>query len=169
MDRRQVYFYFVFPALLTSACLAGDSAMDRATLRGLKAVKVIVDPPSPDIERQGVDREQLRASVELKLREAGIKIDNGAIEFVGLSIASVAPGRRSSLSLKKAPVSLTVGLGVYQIVTLSRDQTTKTVAETWGDERIMSAAPKGLDHELSGAVDDLVDQFVKAYRSVNPR
>ncbi len=169
MDRRQLCFYLAIPALLTSACLAGDSAMDRATLRGLKGVKVVVDPPSPEIERQGVDREQLRVSIEQKLSEAGIKIDNGAFEFVGLSISSVAPGRRSTLSLKKGPVSLTVGLGVYQIVTLSRDQTTKTVAETWGDQRIMAAGPKGLEHELSGAVDDLVDQFVKAYRTVNPR
>jgi hypothetical protein len=58
---------------------------------------------------------------------------------------------------------------VYQIVTLNRDPTTKTVAETWGDQRIMSAVPKGLEQELSGAVDDLVEQFVKAYRTVNPR
>jgi hypothetical protein len=169
MDRRHLYFCFAISAVLTSACLAGDSAMDRATLRGLKAVKVIVDPPSPEIERQGVDREQLRGSIERKLRDDGIKVDDNAIEFVGLSIASVAPGRRSTLSIKKGPVSLTVGLGVYQIVTLNRDPTTKTVAETWGDQRIMSAVPKGLEQELSGAVDDLVEQFVKAYRTVNPR
>jgi hypothetical protein len=169
MDRRQLYFCFAISAVLASACLAGDSAMDRATLRGLKAVKVIVDPPSPEIERQGVDREQLRGSIERKLRDDGIKVDDNAIEFVGLSIASVATGRRSTLSIKKGPVSLTVGLGVYQIVTLNRDPTTKTVAETWGDQRIMSAVPKGLEQELSGAVDDLVEQFVKAYRTVNPR
>jgi hypothetical protein len=157
--------YLSFWAALTwtaGLCLAGDSSMDRATLRGLKAVKVVVDSPGPEIERAGVDREFLRTGLEQKLRDAGIKIDNDVNEFLGVSISSARGGRRG-------PISLVVGLGVYQVVTLSRDKEMKTVAETWGDQRVVSATARGLDRSLLSVVDELADEFVRAYRSVNPQ
>jgi hypothetical protein len=155
--------------VLAGCCLAGDTAMDRATLRGLKAVKVVVDPPPPEMEREGFDRDHLRASIEQKLRDAGIKIDNDAIEFLGLGISMVQGGRKVPLSFGKAPVSLTLSLGLYQVIVLSRDQTIKTVAETWEQQKVIQATAKTLDKVLPGAIDELGDQFVKAYRSVNPQ
>ena len=55
------------------------------------------------------------------------------------------------------------------MVALTRDKNTKTVAETWGDQKVMAVPAKGLDRQVSMAVDDLVDEFVRAYRSVNPQ
>jgi hypothetical protein len=155
--------------VLAGCCLAGDTAMDRATLRGLKAVKVVVDPPPLEMEREGFDRDHLRASIEQKLGDAGIKIDNDAIEFLGLGISMVQGGRKVPLSFGKAPVSLTLSLGLYQVIVLSRDQTIKTVAETWEQQKVIQATAKTLDKVLPGAIDELGDQFVKAYRSVNPQ
>ena len=155
--------------VFAGGCLAGDSTMDRATLRGLKAVKVVVDPPPPEMERAGFDRDHLRANIEQKLRDAGIKVDNDVIEFLGLGIAMVQGGRKVPLSFGKAPVSLTLSLGLYQVIVLSRDQTIKTVAETWEQQKVIQATAKSLDQVLPGAIDELVDQFVKAYRSVNPQ
>src|SRR6185436_20537928 len=91
-------------ASLAVYCFAGDSAMDRATLRGLKAVKIIVDPPSPELERDGVDREQLRVGVVQKLQNAEIKIDNEAVEFLGVSISSGARAGR------KGPTPVVIGV-----------------------------------------------------------
>jgi hypothetical protein len=143
--------------------------MDRATLRGLKAVKVVVDPLGPELEREGLDANRFRGSVEQKLRFASIKVDNDVNEFVGLSISFAQAGKKV-LSIKKgSSFSLTIGLGVYQVAVLTRDMATKTVVETWGAEKTASSSARGLDHEVSNAVDDLVDQFVKAYLSVNPR
>jgi len=151
-----------------ACCLAGDAAMDRATLRGLKAVKVVVDRPPGEMERAGFDREHLRASIEQRLRDAGIKIDNDAIEFLGLGISMAQGGRKVPLSFGKGPVSLTLSLGLYQVILLSRDQNIKTVAETWGQEKVIQATPKSLDQVLPGAIDEIAGQFVDAYRSVNP-
>jgi len=142
--------------------------MDRATLRGLKAVKVIVDPLGSELEHEGLDANRLRESIEQKLRFASIKVDNDVNEFVGLSISFAQAGKKV-LSIKKGPFSLTIGLGVYQVAVLTRDMATKTVVETWGVEKTATASARGLDHEVSNAVDDLVDQLVKAYASVNPR
>jgi len=163
MHLRKFYCWAALYAFLAVGCFGGDSAMDRATLRGLAAVKVIIDPPSPELERDGVDRELLRVGVVQKLQNAGIKIDNDVVEFLGVGISSAPRAGR------KAPVPLVIAVGVYQAVGLTRDKTTKTVAETWGDQRVMAAPSKGLDRQVSMTVDDLVDQFVRAYRSVNPQ
>ena len=67
--------------------------MDRGTLRGLKAVKVVVDAATPDMERIGLTQDHLRTDIEEKLRGAGININNDAQEFLGLGI-STSPARR---------------------------------------------------------------------------
>jgi len=159
---------FAALTLMTGGCFASDTSMDRATLKGLQAVKVVVDPLGPELEREGLDANRLRGSIEQKLRFAGVKVDNDVNEFIGLSISFAQAGRKA-LSVKKGPFSLTIGLGVYQVAVLTRDMTTKTVVETWGIEKTSSSSARGLDHDVSNAVDDLVDQFVKAYLSVNPR
>jgi hypothetical protein len=163
MHVRKFYCWTALYASVALGCFGSDSAMDRATLRGLQAVKVIIDPPSPELEHDGVDRELLRVGVVQKLQNAGIKIDNEAVEFLGVDISSGARAGR------KGPTPVVVGVGVYQVVAIARDKTTKTVAETWGDQRVMALPSKGLDREVSNTVDDLVDQFVRAYRSVNPQ
>ena len=159
---------FAVLILMAGGCYASDTSMDRATLRGLKAVKVVVDPLGPELEREGLDANRLRGSIEQKLREAGVKVDNDVNEFIGLSISFAQAGRKV-LSIKKGPYSLTISLGVYQVAVLTRDMATKTVVETWGAEKTASASARGLDRDVSTAVDDLADQFVKAYLSVNPR
>jgi hypothetical protein len=167
MILRKAYADLILLLFMAVSCTAGDSSMDRSTLRGLKAMKVVVDSPSTDIERAGVDRDALRNTIEQKLRDAGITIDNDAVEFLGLTISSARTPRRSLMS--KAPVSLVVGIGLYQIVLLNRDKTIKTVTETWGDERVAPAASKAIEHTVSDAVDDLMNEFVNAYRLVNPK
>jgi hypothetical protein len=168
MRRSKTRVRLSFLALIAGISFAGDSAMDRATLRGLKAVKVVVDTLSPEIEHAGLDANQLRTEIEQKLLASGIKVDNTVNEFVGLTVSAAQPGKRGPLSIKKGPFSLAIGLGVYQVAILTRDQQTKTVVETWDVQKTISAPSKGLEHDVTSAVDELLDQFVKAYRSVNP-
>lgn len=141
--------------------------MDRSTLRGIKVVKVVVDTPAPEVEREGISADGLRITMEQKLREAGITVDHDAVEFLGLNISSAKPPRKALIS--KGPISLVISVGFYQTVVLNRDKTTKTVTETWGDQRVAPAAPKAIEHTVDEAVDDLVNEFVTAYRSVNPK
>ena len=143
--------------------------MDRATLRGLKAVKVVVDPLGSELEHEGLDANRLRETIEQKLRFASIKVDNDVNEFIGLNISFVQGGKKLLSISRKTPFSLAISLGLYQVAVLTRDMATKTVVETWGVEKMSSSSGRDLDHEVSNTVDDLVQQFVKAYVSVNPR
>jgi len=137
----------------------GDSNMDRATLRGLKTVKVVVDAATPDMERIGLTQDHLRTDIEEKLRGAGINVNNDAQEFLGLGI-STSPARRG-------PQPVSMELAVYQVVQLNRNKTTRTVAPTWSLQRVLLLPAKQVGRILPDAVDDLVSQFIQAYREVN--
>ena len=144
---------------ISAGARGGDSNMDRATLRGLKAMKVVVDAATPDMERIGLTQDHLRTDIEEKLRGAGINVSNDAQEFLGLGI-STSPARRG-------PQPVSMELAVYQVVQLNRNKTTKTVAPTWSLQRVLLLPSRQVGRIVPRAMDDLVSQFIQAYREVN--
>ena len=150
-----------FTIILARGAACSDAPMDRATLRGLKAVKAVVDAPaSVAMDQAGITVAKLIAQMEQRLAKAGIPVDANAREFVGLRV-SFAHGRKTDYAL-----GLT--LAVYQSVTLVRDPAIKTMAETWSGESILLVPPRQLAEAMLNTVDQLVDQFVEAYRGTNP-
>jgi hypothetical protein len=137
---------------------AGDGAIDRATLRGLKAVNVVADLLDPELENQGLTQDMLRARIEDRLQGTGIGIDRSAPEFLGLRITPMR-GR-------KGPYSLYVSLALYQPVVLNRDRNIKTSTQTWETGMMLIVEQKVLVRSILGSVDQMVDQFLDAYRSV---
>jgi hypothetical protein len=148
-------------ALLAALCAgAADSDMDRGTLQGLKALRVVVDAPKPETERDGLNTTDLKAQLEAKLRDAGIVVDEGANDFLGLTITSAKDRKNNAVS---------VGLGVYQVVVLRRDPKIKTVAETWGTATVTAINAKNLGRTASNSASELADRFLRAYNAANPR
>ena len=150
--------------LLTALALplggASDAALDRATMRGLKAVSVVIDPVAPEIQREGVTADALQTRLEERLRAAGVQVDAAAIEFVGLRLISVRAGR--------GPFAISASIGVYQPVTLVRDRNVKTATQTWEVNTVLLADTKLVYRGCMDSTDELADRFVTAYRSVNP-
>jgi hypothetical protein len=138
---------------------AGDAALDRATLRGLMAVNVVIDPVAPEIQKEGATADLLRTRLEQRLRDAGVKIDTASTEFVGLRLTSVRAAR--------GPFAIAVTIGLYQPVTLVRDRNVKTATQTWEVATVVLADTKQVKSACMDSVDELTDQFVTAYRSVN--
>jgi hypothetical protein len=138
---------------------AGDAALDRATLRGLKPFNIVIDPLDPQLEKTGLNADTLRSRLETRLRHAGIPLDTNAIEFVGLRIDSVLT--------KKGPYSLCFSLAFYQPVILSRDAKIRTATQTWDVRLMLVTPPKTMVPTALDTVDQIADQFVTAYRSVN--
>jgi hypothetical protein len=150
----------VLPAVFHTGLNAGDAALDRATLRGLKAFNIVVDPLDPQLEKAGLSADALRSRLDTRLRHAGIALDTNAIEFVGLRIDSM-------LLPKKGPDSLCLSLAFYQPVILSRDQKIRTATQTWDVRMMQVVAPKSMVQSALDTVDQIADKFVAAYRSVN--
>ena len=151
----------VFLLLSLGMLGAGDGALDRATLRGVKSLNVVIDRLDPELEKAGITQDALRARITDRLSMAGIAIDPAALEFVGLRI--------DSFLARKGPASLCFSLAFYQPVLLVRDQKVRTASPTWEVSTILMVAPKPLAQSAISAADQLADQFVSAFRSVNPK
>ena len=139
---------------------AGDAAIDRATLRGITAVNVVMDPVAPEIEKEGATTSAIRARLEEKLREGGPKIDPASNEFLALRVRSVRAGR--------GPYAVAATIGLYQRVTLVRDPALRTATQTWEVDTVLLADPKQVYRACMDSVDELATRFLAAYRSANP-
>lgn len=137
---------------------AGDAPLDRATLRGVAAVGVVVDLIDPELQKLGVTQEAIQPRLEARLQAAHINIDKDAPEFLAFRITFVHG---------KGPYALSVTAGLYQPVMLVRDHNLRTATQTWEVESVLMADSKVLQTACFETAGDLVDRFAAAYRSVN--
>jgi hypothetical protein len=146
---------------------AGDAVLDRATLRGVKAVNVVIDPVAPGIEKEGATTNGLRTRLEQRLRDAGVQVDPASNEFLALRLTSVRAARGPLVIAARTPFAIAVTIGLYQPVTLVRDPKVKTATQTWEVETVVLADAKQVYRACMDSVDELTERFVTAYRSVN--
>ena len=154
---------------LGSSAVAINGKSNRATLRGLKGVGVLVENLSPEAEKEGLSRAQLQADVESKLRKAGIKI-------LTKDESAKVPGEpylyvNINLNTAKTeddvyPYSLDILL--IQKVSLLRDPKITTYAVTWSTGGVGSISKQTVG-ELRENVKAIVDVFIKAYHAENPK
>lgn len=148
-------------ALLPCLCLAaGDAPIDRATLKGLKSVGVIMDPLGPALQERGLSADALVKQIQKRLQDAGIQVSDDATEFVGLRVLSA--------QAKRTSYAISISLSLYQRVELVRDRALKSSTDTWGVESVILAQPKEVSESVSETVDELVQRFVASYKSENP-
>ena len=138
---------------------AGDAPIDRATLRGLTAVNIVVDKLDEQLQAAGVTSGVIRSRIEDKLRAANITVDSSKSEFVAVRITGVRANR--------GPFAAAVTLGAYQPVQLVRDPKMRTATQTWEVESVLLAEPKQLYRAAMETIDELSDAFIAAHRSVN--
>ena len=138
---------------------AGDAPLDRATLRGVTAVNVVIDPVEADVQKEGVTVDTLRMRLEEGLRNAGIQIDTAGTTFLALRLRYVRAAR--------GPLAIAITIGLYQPVTLVRDPTVKTATATWEVDTVILADTKQVYRACMDLADELTGRFVSAYRSVN--
>jgi hypothetical protein len=157
--------------LASLACPAGAWAETnksaQETLRGLKAVAVVVTGISQDAEKDGLQRSHLQQDVEARLTQAGIKVINkgdGArspgqphlfVRFIDQ--------KRSDMEL----YAISIAVHLVQMVRLSRDGKVVTPAETWGMTGVVSVGARELT-SVRKLVGDYVDMFITAMRAANP-
>jgi hypothetical protein len=140
---------------------AGDTPLERSTLRGLKGVNIVVDPLDQELVQSGLSATAFRIRIEDRLHQADVPVDLNAHEFLGLHVSSVRA--------KHMPVAMCVSLALYQPVVLSRDNKIRTATGTWNVETVMMSGDKVLQGSANSSVEELVDEFIQAYRAMNPK
>jgi hypothetical protein len=140
---------------------ANDGPLDRATLRGLPAVGVVIDKLDKELAHENLTQDALQSRMEKRLRNAGMPLGKDANVFLGLRVTQVRA--------KRGPVAVSISIGLYQPVVLSRDRNIRSVTQTWEVVTTLLAEPKVLFEASMTSVDELTDLFVTAYQAVNPK
>jgi len=172
MDRKKwliVLLVIVLTLALQSPVFAINGKSNRATLRGLSGVGVLVEQLAPEVEKEGLIKNQLQIEVELKLKMAGIKVltkeeclKTPGEPYLYININVNTAKTESDIY----PYSIDVLL--MQKVSLLRDPKQTTYAVTWSTGGVGSIE-KSILSQLRGSVEEMVDLFIKTYLSENPK
>ena len=162
----------LFVAVVAPCVGQGDDDDSRQTLAGLTGVYVVVSEIEDDAQRVGLSQTQLRTDVELKLRQAGIKV-------LSREEVANAPGfpflhvNVSTLQLTKAATGLyafNTNIALLQFIQLPRDPSIVGLGRTWNATGSYGTVGSSkLGEELRKTVRDLTDQFINAYLAANPK
>ena len=154
--------------LVDSYVFALDNEVTRSTLRGIKGVYVIVDSLTPEIEKSGLIVDLLKTDVELKLRLAGIKVLSNEEFHAGpagiIPILGVTPTIMKSTTIYIYNIGIMLNQGV--ILLRQQEDLKVSIAITWSHG--LTGFTSNL-HSIRDRVKDLVDIFINAYLSVNPK
>ena len=143
---------------------ATDSQVERTSLTGLTAISVVVEDLGSMGGQLGLSTDTLQRDVERRLRQAGLTITSDSDAYLYVHVTVADPG--ASL-----PLPYLVDVSLMQEVTLPRGLKTRTPLQcpTWTVNRLGMASSDRLRGLLTDRVNEFVDQFVTAYRSVNPK
>jgi hypothetical protein len=158
---------FAFFSNLAPSAFGQDDEVTRPTLRGFPGVYVVVEPLSPQVEKDGLTTNQLLKDTELKLQTGGVQLLSKE-EFIR------TPGRpylyvNAGITLLRTQITryiFYIRLEFNQEVSLVKSPTTIVPAVTW------SAGGWGIDFSLENIRDILkgqTEKFVSAYLAVNPK
>jgi hypothetical protein len=158
---------FVWCSLSTA--VASDSEIDRASLKGLPGVYVLVEDLNPPEEQAGLKSADIQADVEQKLQQAGIPVLSKAegASTPGMPTLYVSVSVASSATSDLWPFDIDVNL--EQNATLTRNsEVFVPSAITWHVGAI-GGVDKGDVPSIRDRIKGEVDRFVKAYLAVNPK
>jgi hypothetical protein len=145
------------------------TADKRDTLRGLREISVLIEYLPDDVEREGLSREHLQRDIEVRLRQAGLRV---------LTISEIAksPGA-PYLYVAVYPITgpsvdldaYAIGLTLKQLVQLSRNPTTELFATTWEGPAPPSSLIARRVLDIRSRILEAVGRFIIDYEAVNPK
>ena len=164
--KKRIVVSAVVLRILTIAthAMAHLSAADRELLRGLDGFRLTVDRIRPDVERDGLFRSTLREDMELRLRMGGVKV---------LS-EEEAEKNPDAPCLYLYVDALKCSLGYVYKIRLSLMEPVKLVRNNAKVSATVLRIPDELGitsnlSEIRDAAGEFVDEFVKAWKAVNPK
>jgi hypothetical protein len=149
--------------LFCSATSAQNVEDRRRSLKGIVGFYVSIDNLDSAVEKEGLTTNQIRSDIELRLKTAGIQV-------LTKEQASQIPGKpqlRIDLMIagKQGLYPYALDIASHQMVRLDRDPSIIVDATTW------SIGSAGIS-DLAGIRDmvrENMDEFIKAWQTVNPK
>ena len=138
-----------------------NPAHNRATLKGIGSVEMVVEVIDPVAERDGLVRTHLQTEVESRLRQAGIPVGPNITGHLHVDVDTMKSNDGTSYGYN-------VEVAYVQQVLLARDPKTLYIVPTWETGGVGVIATSRL-REVRQDVINYVDQFIKAYLEQNPK
>ena len=153
-------------AALSAAALRADDAAERATLKDLGNVRVVVSDLSRTVESQGLKKQELQADLEKRLRAAGITLLSESERARGM------PTLHLNMLLADADDAQTayvysLDLTLSQEVRLMRAPNIRVTSPTWKSAGAVGVVENDKLSTLRDAAGHAVDAFIAAYRAAN--
>lgn len=160
---------FVLFQIFDSPSIAIDSQSNRATLKGLTGVGVLVEKLPAELEKEGLHRDQIQKDVEAKLKKAGIKV-------YSREECSKIPGEpylyiNLNVNVAKTESDIypyTIDIMLIQKVSLIRDPHRVAYAVTWSTGGVGSVT-KSIVSQLRENVAEVVEIFIQRFLAENPK
>ncbi len=149
-------------ATLVAIALAGfavpATAQERDNLTGIGPVRVQIVDINPDAARDGLTTTMLQTTVELRLRQNSVPLDDAARPYISVYLIVTKGGGLYAFSLS---VSL---LTAVQVVATGRI----TDAPIWTKDSVGTVGADNVRQFVREAVLNYVDEFSNDYLAVNP-
>jgi hypothetical protein len=148
-------------AAFASRLDASDTALDRETLRGVKALYVIVSIPAD----RGLNGQRIQRDVTERLRSADIKVSDlnpSALVLPCLFVSANVLKRQDDSWVYEVSVAL------HQAVTVAATKMSY-MAPTWSVSTLAFASGSAAPEFVGSDINDLTDKFIAAYFAVNRR
>ena len=167
-----------------------DTHESRETLRGVTPLYVVIEGITPELEKNGLNADQLKNDVKIQLREAGINVINTFDERkssnfspAGLYVrmnALKSDMLKSGFDIDYYAISISVEL-IQRCLPLTHESLSRvsqkdidssyvsshsSLACTWSTSNIYLAGEERLIN-IRDCIQELVDHFVDAYLSIN--
>jgi hypothetical protein len=164
-----IRFFLPCALLLYSAAPApaSDSEIDRASLKGLTGVFVLVEDLNPPEEQAGLKTADIQADAVQKLQAAGIPLlsKDQDIQTPGMPTLYISVSIASSSTTDLWPFSIDINF--EQQATLKRNPDTFVpTAVTW-HVGSLGAVDKSNIRSVRDRVSEQIAKFVNAYNKVN--
>jgi hypothetical protein len=166
---------FVMASLVIGARGQDDPDLNLPSLKGINSLSFVVVSLAKEIDRAGLNADTIKTDAELKLRLAGIRVTTPSDSSPDAPrlVLFVEATRNTSPEL----YGVYIKVGLSQDVLLQRDPSlrctgrfsgTSFTAATWSTAVV---GVLGRDHvnEIRDIFKELVDKFVNAYLTVNPK
>lgn len=151
---------------LNSVLGQGDGQdVSRDSMRGLKGVRVVVEPLGVDAEKAGLEQATLQTDIELKLRQAGVPV-LVKDEAFNTPLDSYLRVKIMFVKGRLWTSAYSISLQLSQPAKLANGSTCFAVTWTKGELGMISA---GKIAGLRKNVSDLTDIFLNDFLAVNPR
>lgn len=145
---------------------ANAQSHKQSALRGISSTGVVIEELPADAQRGGLNGEQLRTDVELRLRKAGVRIDNDkANSFLYVRVYAIKNEQCGGFYV----LTVEVELDRSATIDIGKGRQSPEVLGAWSKTGLAVLPLKDFVADARTMVGDICDQFLNDYLAANPK